>query len=166
MHLKVNDEVIEVGFEQGKYIRRYEDKRYLHTNKDDPFVTWADSSHDPNVWFEYVIEPLTFYVKTHHGFYLIWDSEHKCLVQVAHAHERSVRMMTLERTFARTFETQTKKEASPLMKAVQLFYKEMDPVVSETHPHLATKRERKTLIGSMWKLLTKEEKQMWIQKLN
>lgn len=175
MLLRVNDEVINVGFEKGKYIRRDDEPHcpehacYLHANRDDPFVNWADSSHDLNVWFEFNIEPVTFYVKTHHGFYLIWDSENKCLLRVSHAHERAVRMVeespVLTRTFARKFEG-PKKEASPMMKAVQLFYKEMDPVILESHPHLQTKKERKTFLGSMWKTFSKEEKQMWIKKVN
>tara|TARA_Y100000389_G_scaffold186359_1_gene206642 strand:+ start:725 stop:1255 length:531 start_codon:yes stop_codon:yes gene_type:complete len=169
MFLQVNDEVIEVGFEKGKYIRRDDDVCYLHANKDDAFVNWADSSHDLNVWFEFHIEPVTFYVKTHHGFYIVWDSKNKCLLQVPELHARAVKMVEeapgLTKTFARTFES-TKKEASPMMKAVQLFYKEMDPVVSESHPHLQTKKERKTLMGSLWKELTKQEKQMWVKHIN
>ena len=171
MLLQVDDESIEVGFEQGKYVRRYDGPHcYLHANKDDPFVNWADSSHDLNVWFEFNIEPVTFYVKTHHGFYLIWDFENKCLLQVPELHERAVKMVqfkeppVLTRTFARTFEHKPKKEASPLMKAVQFFYKEMDPVILESHPHLRTKKERKTLMGSLWKTFLKEEKEMWIKK--
>lgn len=168
MLLQVNEEVIEVGFEKGKYIRRHEDDHYLCANDTDSLIDWALLKH--TVWFEFNIEPKTFYLKSHCDCYVIWDSENKCLKQVSEPHELAIQMIQTEkptRTFARTFDppNQLKTEASHLMKAVHFFYKSMDPIISESHPDLKTKKERKTYMGTLWRSFTKEEKHSWVNKM-
>ena len=162
-----NQKQFEVCFEQNKYIRRNDDNVFLHTHDYDHFIDWSDSS-DLGRSFEFTIEEDTRCLKTHHGFYIIWSSDHGCLMYVPNMDDRAITVLepTLTRTFAKSFESIVpKREASPIMKALQLFYKEMDSSVFENNPHLTTKRERRKVIGSMWKQLSNDEKQQWVQKM-
>jgi hypothetical protein len=134
-------ETVEVSFEQGKYIRRMDDVKYLHVNKDDELVDWADSSHTLNEWFEFTIEPKTHVIRTHEGQCLIWTTDLGSLVKTNYPHQRAV---IIESTGLYN-----------LKQAKANFFETMEVMVPET---LTTKRERIKFLNAMWKTMSVEEK--------
>jgi len=134
-------DVVEVSFERGKYLRRKDDVVYLHVNKDDQLVDWADSSHTLNEWFEFTVEPKTHVIRTHEGHCIIWETEFGSLVKADYPHPRAV-----------TMEPEQKKWLST---AKLNFMESMSPMIPET---LTTKRDKMSFLNDMWKNMTKDEK--------
>ena len=166
MFLKVHSsnntdvEIVEVSYEQGKYIRRPEDTKYLHAHRDDDLVDWADSSHTLNKTFEFYVEPKTHVIRTHDNKCLIWETEFGSLVQSEGTHPRAVTMATdpnkLERTFAKSFENISKKLQSQAFKRFSLF---MQAAVPE---EIKTKKDKRDFMDTVWSSMTSEEKEEWI----
>lgn len=156
----VDVEIVEVCFEQGKYIRRPEDTRYLHAHSDDTLVDWADSSHTLNDSFEFTVEPKTHVIRTHDNRCLIWEVEFGSLVQAEGTHPRAVTMTTdpdkLERAYAKSFDNVSKKIQTQAFSRFCLF---MDSAIPED---IKTAKDKKEFLRTVWSSMNSDEKEEWI----
>ena len=160
MHSLNNVDTIKVFVEQGKYIRRAGDTRYLHVHRDDPFVEWADSSHTLNKTFEFTVDPETHVIRTHDDQCLIWKDEVGSFIQAEGTHSRAVTFVEdptrLERTYAKSFENINNRLQYRAFKRFSLF---MEKAISE---EIETKKDKKFFMKSTWRNMTYEEKEDWI----
>lgn len=134
-------DVVEVSFLKGTYIRRKDDVVYLHVNKDDSLVDWADSSHTLNKWFEFTVEPKTHVIRTHDGHCIVWETEFGSFVKTEYPHARAVTMEPEKKKWSYT--------------AKFNFCQFMESMVPE---NMTTKREKLCFLNEMWKNMTKDEK--------